>query len=102
VSGSTVYLANGLYKESNSVVDQTMTVQGESRDGVVIAPGAEDTGDYCHHVWAVATSRGLWSIADNVTIKDLTVDGTANNLSRAARCPTTTTFRVGILKLCRR
>jgi len=96
VSGSTLYLANGLYKESNTLVDKTMIVEGESGSGVVIAPAAEDTGDI-GTTFDGSYQHGFMVTADNVTIKKLTVDGTGNNLANGGSLPDHYNFRVGIL-----
>ena len=75
-AGDTLTIENGLYTESNILVDKAMTIQGESRDGVTVAPAfADDNSD--------STTGGVISNAfliahDTVTIKDLTIDGAAN------------------------
>ena len=95
VSGSTVHVADGLYIASNTLVNKSVTIIGESRDGVVIAPAAEDVGDG-NSTFDGNYQHGLMIVADDVTIQDLTVDGAANNVANGGALPDHNNFRVGI------
>jgi len=91
-AGGTVYIANGLYIDSNTTLDKAVTLIGESRDGVVVAPAAEDdnltdggfTGVY-QHGFVIASS--------DVTVTNLTIDGQANAALTAGKC----NFRAGVM-----
>jgi parallel beta-helix repeat protein len=91
VSGSTLNIANGLYKESNILVDKTMTIQGESRSGVVIAPAAEDGN--ADSAFGTNAQNGFIIKAHDVTIKTLTLDGRGNT----DLTPGKNNFRTGIV-----
>ena len=72
-----------------------MTLVGESRSGAVIAPAAEDTGDG----WSKTAGNpqdGLIVQASGVTIRNLTIDGDANNLARGGTLANHHNFRHGI------
>ncbi|HQJ50547.1 MAG TPA: right-handed parallel beta-helix repeat-containing protein [Anaerolineae bacterium] len=91
VSGSTLNVANGLYKESNLLVDESMTVQGESRTGVVIVPAAEDAN--VDNAFGSSAQNGFIIKAHNVTITNLTLDGQGNlDLTRGKN-----NYRAGIV-----
>ena len=88
----TVHIANGLYLDSNTTLDKAMTLVGQSRDGVVVAPAAEDenlttggfTGVYQH---------GFVIAASDVTVTNLTIDGKANAALTEGKC----NFRAGVM-----
>ena len=90
-----VKVADGLYKESNTTVTNAMTIEGQTRAGVVIAPAAEDSGDGWSST-AGSPQNGLIIDADNVTVRTLTVDGNANNLTQGGTLPNHYNFRQGI------
>ena len=71
-----VHVFNGAYNESNIAVTKAMTIDGESRAGVVLAPAAED--DNLDDSFAGTVQYGFMVSASGVTIQDLTVDGQAN------------------------
>ncbi|MBN1261117.1 MAG: hypothetical protein JXB35_10590, partial [Anaerolineae bacterium] len=92
----TIQVHNGQYNESNITVGKRLTIQGETRTGVIIAPQAEDTGDI-GTTFAGSYQHGFMVIADDVIIKNLTIDGSANNLANGGTLPNHYNFRVGIL-----
>jgi putative cofactor-binding repeat protein len=93
--GGTVNIANGLYKESNIAIAKTLTLQGASKANVVIAPAANDSqnsGDYTG-----TAQQGLIVVAHGVTIRDLMIDGDANNLANGGTLTNQHNFRTGII-----
>ena len=83
-------LNNGLFKESNTTVAKAVTIQGESKAGVIIAPGAVDVHE--NSSFGGSYQHGIIIASSNVTIKDLTVDGNGNSLLSG-----TDNFRAGII-----
>lgn len=93
--GDTIHVQDGFYAESNIAVHTSVTIAGQSRAGVLIAPSAEDVG--------LSTSTfdgdeqiGFLVLSDRVTIRDLTIDGEANNLAQGGVLPDHRNYRVGI------
>lgn len=95
MNGDVIQICAGLYKE-NVLVNKGITLEGINRTGVIIAPTAEDTGNG----WSKtdgSPQNGIKIESNNVTIKTLTVDGTANNLANGGTLPDHFNFRHGIL-----
>ena len=89
-ASGTVHVLNGQYNESNTTISQSLTLEGESRSGVIIAPKAVD--DHANGGFAGTYQQGLIVAADDVTIQTLTIDGEAN----VALSPNDHNFRMGI------
>jgi hypothetical protein len=85
----TILLTDGQYNESNTVLNKALTLQGESEAGVVIAPGAVDTGS---GDFGGAYQYGLIVEASDILVTGLTIDGQANTGLGAG-----SNFRGGIL-----
>ncbi|MCD6163719.1 MAG: right-handed parallel beta-helix repeat-containing protein [candidate division Zixibacteria bacterium] len=94
-TGDTAAIEDGLYTESNITIDKSLTVIGKTRDGVIVAPLAEDIGSGTSS-FDGTYQYGFMAIADNVTIKDITIDGSANNLANGGTLPDHNNYRVGI------
>ncbi len=92
-AGGTVNVAAGLYKESNILLDKSLSVQGvgATRDDVVIAPAAEDGNT--DFAFANSAQNGFAINAHDVTIKNLTINGRGN----PALTPDKNNFRAGIV-----
>lgn len=98
-AGNTVNIQNGLYLESNIRIDKALTIDGQNRSGVIIAPAGEDDHD------VVATSDGTTSSfrgtyqngfivrSDNVSLADLTLDGQGNS----TLTPGKNNYRTGVV-----
>jgi hypothetical protein len=80
-AGGTVEIDNGSYTQSNIVVSQAMTIQGQSQSGVVLSPAKTDSHD--DSAFGGSASNGFVIAASGVTIEDLTIDGGANQNFRA-------------------
>ena len=80
-AGGTVEVDNGSYSQSNIVVSQAMTIQGQSQSGVVLSPSMTDSHD--DSAFGGTASNGFVIAASGVTIEDLTIDGGANQNFRA-------------------
>lgn len=91
LAGGTVIVHDGLYRESNATVDQPLTIVGESRTGVVIAPASTD--DHVDTAFGGAYQHGFIVQSSDVTIKNLTIDGRANTSLQPGR----NNFRNGIV-----
>lgn len=76
LAGGTVIVHDGEYFESNTTVDKPLTIVGESRAGVIVAPGATD--DHTDTAFGGAFQHGFIVQSSDVTIKNLTIDGQAN------------------------
>ena len=72
-----------------------MTIVGDSRAGVVVAPAAEDVGDGSTP-FDGAHQHGFMVVADDVTISTLTIEGAGNNLANGGVLPDHNNFRTGI------
>jgi hypothetical protein len=90
--GATVRIADGTYVASNTTIDKPLTLVGESRGGVILAPAAVDDHDP-GGTFDGAFQHGLIVAADGVTIRRLTIDGEANT----ALSPNDRNFRCGIV-----
>lgn len=78
-SGGVVSVADGLYTTTDTLISKSLTLQGQSRSGVVIAPYAED--DNINSAFGGVNPQQAFIIrCDDVTIRDLTIDGQANPL----------------------
>ncbi|MAE61438.1 MAG: hypothetical protein CMJ49_08800, partial [Planctomycetaceae bacterium] len=71
-----IRIYDGLYLESNSLIDKPILIQGQSEAGVVIGPDAED--DNLDSATAGTVINGLVVASDDVRISTLTIDGEAN------------------------
>ncbi|MDZ4782500.1 MAG: NosD domain-containing protein [Planctomycetia bacterium] len=91
LAGGTLIVHNGLYRESNSTVDRPLTVSGESRGGVVIAPGAED--DHTDIAFGGDFQQGFIVQSSDVVIQNLTINGRANS----GLTPGRNNFRTGVI-----
>jgi len=91
-----ILIADGRYCESNITVDKSLTVRGQSRAGVVIAPHAEDVG-LGTSSFDGSYQHGFMVTAHDVTLRDMTIDGTANNISAGGHLPDQNNYRIGIL-----
>ncbi len=92
--GGTVNVNNGLYTESNILVDRGCSIIGESRTGVVVAPAAEDPNDADNSLtWTTGAQMGFIVDAANVSIEILTIDGEGN----PALTPDKNNYRVGVI-----
>ncbi len=94
-SGDTINIAAGTYKESNIRIDKSLTIQGTGalRNEVVVVPAAEDGN--ADNAFANSAQNGFVVIANNVTIKNLTVDGRGNPALTVGK----NNFRAGIVTL---
>lgn len=91
LAAGTLIIHDGLYRESNSTVDRPLRIIGESRSGVVIAPGAED--DHTDIAFGGVFQQGFIIQSSDVTIQTLTIDGQAN----PALTPGRNNFRTGVI-----
>ena len=94
-SGTTINVAAGTFKESNITIDNSLVISGESRSSVVIAPASEDTFTLVNGLppyFDAHSQQGFIVLADNVIIRNLTIDGNAN-----AALTGTNNFRNGII-----
>src|SRR5262249_18088595 len=90
-TGGTEIVHNGLYKESNTTIAKSMTLQGESQAGVTIAPAAE--GDNPEPSFGGGFQHGVIVPAPNATVKNLTIDGQANPSLTVGK----NNFRAGVI-----
>jgi hypothetical protein len=92
-TGDTVNVAAGTYDESNILVDKTLTIQGvgATRSDVVIVPAGED--DNVDSAFGGVYQNGFIIKANDVTIKNLTLDGRGNS----SLTPDKNNFRIGIV-----
>ena len=74
--GETVNIQNGNYIASNVLVPISMTIEGESESGVIMAPAIADSGD--NTSFGGTVSNGFVIDASGVKIQTLTIDGSAN------------------------
>ncbi|HEV8606849.1 MAG TPA: right-handed parallel beta-helix repeat-containing protein [Tepidisphaeraceae bacterium] len=75
-AGGTITLANGSYNESNILVNKPLTIEGESRDGVIIGPSLAD--GHIDSAFAGPVSNGFVIQSSDVTIEHLLIDGDAD------------------------
>lgn len=92
--GNTLNPSAGLFKECVDV-HTSVNIIGLSRTGTVVAPPAEDIGNGWHKTDGTP-QNGFIISANNVLIKNLTVDGKANNLTQGGTLPDQNNFRHGI------
>jgi hypothetical protein len=92
VNGHTLLIGNQAnpYIEPTINVNKALTLQGESRAGVIIAPAVEDSQD--DSAFGGTANTGLLVTVSGVTIRNLTIDGDANPALTAGR----NNFRNGI------
>jgi hypothetical protein len=82
-AGDTVSVEPGIYTESNIEIDKSLNVIGASKDNVIVVPAAEDDnddsryGDTFQHAFIIKSN--------DVTIKNLTIDGQGNPLLTAGK-----------------
>jgi parallel beta-helix repeat protein len=72
-AGGVITLADGMYNESNIHVNKALTIQGASRDGVIVGPSMVDGHDDSDFGGTISNAFVIQS--SNVTIRNLTVDG---------------------------
>jgi hypothetical protein len=94
-SGDIVNIADGTYVASNTTITKSVALVGESRDGVVIVPAGID--DKLDSVSAGAVQNGIIVQADNVFIRNLTIDGEGNNVALGEPLDANN-FRTGVLQ----
>ena len=77
--GDTIFVYNGTYALSQTIVDKNLIITGESESGVIITPTA-NTG-------SSGDSRGWIVVNDGFTLNlsNLTMDGTGFNIYQAIR-----------------
>ena len=85
-----VHVLAGLYLESNLTITKALTIDGQGRADVVIAPAAEDANLASR--WGGAYQQGFIIQSSGVAIQDLTIDGQAN----PSLTPGKNNFRMGI------
>ncbi len=104
-AGGTVNVMNGRYRAydgaavaaSNTIlISKALTLQGESQAGVVIMPAAEDTGTIST-TFGVNWQQGIVVNTHDVTLRNLTLDGSANNAANGGSLPDHYNFRCGVL-----
>ena len=93
VAGDVVNVEDGLYLQSNTQIGKALTLLGQSRAGVVIAPAGED--DNVDSAFGGVYHHGLMIAAHDVKVSNLTVNGQANS----ALTPGKNNFRMGICTL---
>jgi hypothetical protein len=74
--GWTVNIADGLYKESNITLNKPLTIDGQTKTGVILAPSIADSKE--NSSFGATYSYGFLLGSGNILIKDLTIDGNAN------------------------
>jgi len=77
-AGDTVNIGNGTYTESNILVPLSLTINGQSEAGVIIAPSIAGSHDVPSSGFGATPSNGFVVQSSNVTIQNLTIDGNAN------------------------
>ncbi len=82
-SGWTIYIDAGTYHE-NVVINKSVTLQGAGQNQTFIYPGVNNPDTGCAGSCANSTNTVLLVSADNVFIRDLTVDGDSPILSGGA------------------
>ena len=75
-TGDNILICDGLYKESNITVDKPLTIQGQSKTGVILAPAALNNPTDAS--FPTGYQYGFLIGSSDVTIKNLTIDGEAN------------------------
>jgi len=95
-AGDTINVAAGTYKESNITIDKKLSIVGEAKESVILAPSAEDTGSGTSS-FDGNYQHGIMITADNVSISNLTIDGKANNIENGGTLPNHNNYRIGIL-----
>src|SRR5439155_22340242 len=81
-AGGTIYINDGVYFDANLAIGHAMTLDGESRGGVVIHSAMVD--GHADASFDPTASNGLIVRSDDVTVEDLTIDGGANQDFRNA------------------
>src|SRR5262249_10137047 len=71
-AGNTLSIETGTYHESNVQVNQSLTIQGQSRAGVILGPSIAD--GHQNNNFGSASNAFLVG-ASNVTIRAMTIDG---------------------------
>ncbi|MEI6091131.1 MAG: right-handed parallel beta-helix repeat-containing protein [bacterium] len=98
-AGDVIEVAAGTYKESNILVNKSLTIQGigATRDDVIVAPSANDS--QTNTDFGGTAQHGFTVVANGVTIKDLTIDGDANNIANGGTLINQHNFRTGIITI---
>lgn len=89
-ASDTVHVQDGLYLD-NVTVNKHVTIEGQSQAGVTVAPTGEDAN--ANSSYAAPLQIGFLVASDNVTIRNLTIDGFANT----SLTPGKRNFRSGIM-----
>ncbi len=89
-AAGTVLVRDGVYLKSNTAVTKAVTIEGQSRAGVVIGPDLQD--DHQNSGLGGAVSSAFVVQASDVTIRQLTIDGDAN-----VGLPGSQNFRNGVV-----
>jgi len=78
LDGGTVHVNPGTYEESNILVNKSLTIEGigSTRDEVVVVPAAEDGNK--DNAFGDSAQNGFIIAANDVTIRNLTLDGRGN------------------------
>ncbi|MBK7094709.1 MAG: hypothetical protein IPH57_06590 [Saprospiraceae bacterium] len=88
-----IEVCNGTYIESNIFVNKSVTIDGQSRAGVIIVPAAEDAN--MDNAFGSSAQNGFIIAANGVTIQDVTIDGKGNPALTLGK----NNFRTGIVTL---
>jgi hypothetical protein len=91
--GDTIDVLAGTYFESNILVTKSLTIQGQSRAGVILGPSVAD--GHIDSAFAGPVSNGFVIQSSGVTIQDLTIDGNANAALNTSSGQTQN-FRAGV------
>ncbi len=89
-AGGQVLVRNGTYLKSNTALTKAVTIEGQSRAGVVIGPDLQD--DHSNSGLGGTVSSAFLVQASDVTLRQLTIDGNAN-----AGLPGSHNFRNGVV-----
>ena len=89
--GDEIHVDDGTYIESNILVNKSLTIIGQSKNGVIIVPDAEDGN--ADNAFGSSAQNGFIIKANNITIMNLTLNGRGN----PGLTPGKNNFRAGIV-----